>query len=218
MAEAGSLYRRRVSSIAAIVLAAGPSERLGYPKQLIERDGRPLLETIVAETLSWPVATVVVVIGAFADEILDAVDFGDAIVAVNEGWTEGVASSVRIGFDVITREPRWDQAFVVLGDQPGVPQAVPEQLIAASTDTQRPAVAPVYRYQRGDPVLFDRSLWPRLMTLAGDTGIGPLLTTHPEWVEEVRFPNLPLRDIDTPEDASDLVGQKRRGTRHDGSH
>ncbi|MEE9206471.1 MAG: nucleotidyltransferase family protein [Acidimicrobiia bacterium] len=203
---------------AAIILAAGSSERFGSSKQLVDLNDRPLLEHIVTDVLAWPVDTVVVVIGAFADEILDAIDFQDAVVAINEDWSEGLSSSLRVGLDVLTRDPKWDRTFVALGDQPNIPPAVPGELIAVAEETQRPAVVPVYRYARGHPVLFDRSLWSRLMTLAGDAGASPLLTTHPEFVEEVRFSDLPPRDIDIPDDLVSLRAGGGRSTRPDGGH
>lgn len=193
-----------MSTTAAIVLAAGASSRLGTTKQLVDVGGRPMLESVVAAAASWPVDTVVVVLGSGADEILEAVDLGEAVVVVNEGWDEGIASSIRVGLDVLSREPGWERAFIVLGDQPAIPGEVPERLLEAMEYSGRPAAVPVYRYERGNPVLFDRGLWPRLMTLEGDTGAAALLRTHPEWVEEVRFDQLPPRDIDTSDDVADL--------------
>jgi len=207
-----------VSLNAAIILAAGSSVRFGSPKQLADLNGRPLLEQIVTDSLAWPVDTVVVVIGAFADAILDTIDFQDAVVAINDDWSEGLSSSLRVGLDVLTRDPKWDQTFVALGDQPNIPKAVPSELIAVAEETQRPAVVPVYRYARGHPVLFDRSLWSRLMTLTGDAGTSPFLTTHPEFVEEVRFPDLPPSDIDIPDDLASLRAGGGRNTRRDVGH
>ena len=65
------------------------------------------------------------VLGAYAEDILDRVDFGTALVAINPGWEEGLASSLRVGFDLLTRDPRFEAAFVVLGDQPQIPPEVP---------------------------------------------------------------------------------------------
>jgi molybdenum cofactor cytidylyltransferase len=197
-------YRPQVSTTAAIVLAAGASTRLGRPKQLIDWAGKPLLERVVSSTLDWPVDEVVVVLGSAAEEIIDAIDFGSAVVVVNEAWEEGIASSIRVGFDVVARDPKCEHAFVALGDQPKVPADVPSGLLAAAAVSSRPAVVPVYRYERGNPVLFDRWLWPRLMTLSGDTGASGLLLAHSEWVHEVRFDHLPPRDLDSESDVTDL--------------
>ncbi|OFW63762.1 MAG: hypothetical protein A2135_04895 [Actinobacteria bacterium RBG_16_67_15] len=189
---------------AAIVLAAGASRRLGRPKQLLPLHGRPLLESVVAMAASWPVDMVVVVLGAFWEEIADAVQFGDAVVAVNEDWPEGIASSLRVGLDFVSRDPTYDRAFVVLGDQPSIPPDVPPGLLAAAEIGSRPALVPVYRYERANPVLFDRSLWARLMSLEGDMGASGILKAHPEWVKEVRFDHLPPHDVDTEADAAEL--------------
>ena len=71
-------------------------------------------------------------------------------------------------------------------------------------ESGRPAVIPVYRYQRGNPVLVARTLWARLMSLEGDAGAGALLQAHPSWVHEVRVDHPAPPDIDTPADFQDL--------------
>lgn len=195
---------------ASIVLAAGESRRLGRPKQLILFRGRPLLQIVVEAVATWPAEITVVVLGAHAEEILDAVDFGDAIVALNDDWEEGIASSVRVGFDILGRDSTIARSFVALGDQPEIPADVPGGLLEAADWTDRPAIVPVYRYERSNPVLFDRRIWPRLMALEGDHGASAFLKSHPELVEEVRFDHMPPRDVDTEEDASDLGGDSRR--------
>lgn len=200
-----------MSTTAAIVLAGGSSKRLGSPKQLVDLDGRPMLEVVVESVNSWPVDLVLVILGSEAETILDRVDLGEAIAVINEGWDEGIASSIRVGLDVLSREPGWERVLIVLGDQPKIPSDVPERLLAVAAESSRPAVVPVYRYERGNPVLFHRGLWPRLMTMEGDAGASALLRTHPEWVEEVRFDHLPPRDVDTPADVADLQRGGRSG-------
>lgn len=66
------------------------------------------------------------------------------------------------------------------------------------------AIVPKYRYSWGNPVLIDRALWPRLMSLAGDQGARRLLEAHPEWVDEVWLESLPPRDVDTAADVEEL--------------
>jgi molybdenum cofactor cytidylyltransferase len=197
-------------TIAVVVLAAGESRRLGRPKQLVPWRGRPLLQGVVDAVAAWPADIRVVVLGSSAEEILDAVDFGDAIVAINEDWGEGIASSVRVGFDILGRDATVERAFVALGDQPEIPPEVPHGLLEAAEWSDRPAIVPVYRYEGANPVLFDRRLWQRLMALEGDHGASDLLRAHPEWVEQVRFDHLPPRDVDTEADVADLGGDSKR--------
>ncbi len=173
---------------------------MSQPKQLLDWGGRPLLQHVVAAVCSWPVRGVAVVLGAHAEEILDRVDFGSALVVINPGWEEGIASSLRVGLDLLARESRDEWAFIALGDQPHIPPEVPAALLAGAEEGGRPAVVPVYRYQRGNPVLAARSLWPRLMSLEGDSGAGALLQAHPAWVREVRFDDAAPADIDVPAD------------------
>jgi molybdenum cofactor cytidylyltransferase len=191
-------------SAAAVVLAAGAARRLGRPKQLLEWNGRPLLQSTVEAVLTWPVELVVVVLGASAEEILAGIDLGGSMVAINPEWEEGIASSIRVGIDLLARDRRFDRTFVALGDQPRVPQEVPRALAAAMEVGSRPAVVPVYRYQRGNPALVERLLWPRLMGLQGDSGAGRLFQAHPDWVEEVRFDYPAPIDIDVVEDLTGL--------------
>jgi len=177
---------------------------MNRPKQLLDWGGRPLLEHVLGAVASWPVVGVAVVLGAYAEEILDRVDFGTTLVVVNPGWEAGLASSLRVGLDLLGREARYDAAFIVLGDQPQIPPEVPAALLAGAEESGRPVVVPVYRYQRGNPVLVSRALWGRLMSLEGDAGAAAVFQAHPAWVHEVRFDHAAPADVDTPGDIQDL--------------
>ena len=191
-------------STTAIILAAGPSRRLGKPKQLLPWGGPTLLGTVVAQTLEWPVDSVWVVLGSRFEEVLQSVDLGDAGVVENPEWEEGMASSLRVGLDVASRDPSTEAALIVMGDQPGIDPTVVEALLEHRKTSDALAVVPKYRYVRGHPVLIARTLWSRLMSLEGDQGGRDLLQAHPEWVEEVIFEQLAPRDVDTNDDVRDL--------------
>lgn len=193
-------------TVAALVLAAGSSERLGRPKQLLPWGDTTLLGHVVDGLADWPVDEVWVVLGDNADEVLAVVDLGEAGVVVNEQPEEGMASSLRVGLDAIARRSRADRVFIVMGDQPRIDPEVPAELLA--TVTHRPAVVPRYRYARSNPVLVHRPLWERLMSLTGDTGAKSLFEAHPDWVEEVWFDRLPPRDIDTQLDYEELAPRR----------
>jgi molybdenum cofactor cytidylyltransferase len=195
-----------MSSTTALVLAAGASRRFGRPKQLVDWHGIPLLQAVLAEVSSWPVEAVAVVLGAHEEEILEAVDFGDAMIVLNPEWEEGIASSLRVGLDAIGRDSQVARAFLVLGDQPHIHPDVPAGLLEGMERSDKMAMVPKYRFQRGNPVLVDRRLWSRLMSLEGDAGAARLFQAHPEWVHEIRFDHPAPRDIDTPEDLDDLLG------------
>ena len=192
------------NGIAALVVAAGGSSRLGTPKQLLDWGGRPLLEHVLAGVATWPVDPVYVVLGASAEAILDEVDVGGASVVINPEWEEGMASSLRVGLDALERETRVEAAVLALGDQPSIAPAVVAGLVAEFLAHRPMAVVPRYRYTRSNPALVARSLWGRLMSLTGDAGARRLLEAHPEWVREVYFDLPPPRDVDTAADVADL--------------
>ena len=190
--------------IAALVLAAGGSSRLGSPKQLLPWGDTTLLGHVLEKVRKLPFDEVFVVIGASGEDVLNAVDMGSAIVIENPEWEEGLASSLRVGLDAVLRLSRADAVGIFLGDQPEISEEVVNGLLAARGSTKRQAIVPKYRYIWGNPIVIERTLWPRLMSLQGDEGAKGLLQAHPEWVHEVWFEQRPPRDVDTRADFEEL--------------
>lgn len=191
-------------STAAVILAAGASRRLGRSKQLEPWGDSNLLSSVVARTRQFPVEEVWVVLGHDYERILEETEFGDAGVIENPEWAEGIASSIRVALDALTRLSRADTALIVMGDQPSVPVQVVEELMASHARSDHHVTVPKYRYSWGNPVIVDRALWPRLMSLEGDEGAQRLWQAHPEWVNEVWFSDLAPRDVDTETDIVEL--------------
>jgi molybdenum cofactor cytidylyltransferase len=144
-------------------------------------------------------------VGAYSEDVIDKIDFLDANVVENPEWDEGIASSIRVGLDALTQLSRCDSALIVLGDQPDVSPDIVEELLVSHRRSDSRVSVPKYRYNRGNPVVVDRSLWPRLMSLEGDDGASRLWQAHPEWVNEVWFSELGPRDVDTDVDVTDLI-------------
>lgn len=196
--------------IAILILAAGGSRRLGRAKQLEPWGKTSLLGQVVDEARALPgFDEIWVVLGHESERILTEVDLAGCGVVENPEWEDGLSSSLRVGLDAISRLSRAEMVLVMLGDQPGVGPEVVAGLLAAAGRSKAEAIVPKYRYVRGNPVLFRRSLWPRLMSIAGDTGAGNLLKAHPEWVEEVWFEMLAPRDVDTSSDVEELRPRSR---------
>lgn len=191
-------------STAAVVLAAGGSRRLGRTKQLEPWGSATLLGHVVSRTFEFGVDEVWVVLGHDAGRILEEVDLGEANVVENLEWEEGIASSLRVALDALTRLSKCDLALIVIGDQPDVPVATVQELLASHARSGRPVTIPKYRYNWGNPVLIDRSMWARVMSLEGDEGAKRLWQAHPEWVNEVWFPETAPRDVDTEADVAEL--------------
>jgi molybdenum cofactor cytidylyltransferase len=190
--------------IAALVLAAGGSRRLGRPKQLEPWGSTTLLGHVVDLVESFPVDETWVVVGADLDKVVNEIGSRPVGIIQNPDWETGLASSLRVGLDALTQLSKADGVLVFLGDQPAVRADVVTALIEKHRRSSAMAIVPKYRYSRGKPVLLDRALWPRLMSLEGDEGAQRLLQAHSEWVEEVWFDSLPPRDIDTQADVEEL--------------
>lgn len=191
--------------IAALVLAAGSSKRLGRPKQLEPWGDTNLLGHIVEKTRQFPVDEIWVVLGHQTEKVLAGTPALEGVYVVeNLEWEEGIASSIRVGLDAVTRLSRCDRALLVIGDQPEISAEVVEELVRSHADAGKPVTVPKYRYSWGNPVVVDRPLWPRLMSLEGDEGAQRLWHAHPEWINEVWFSESPPRDVDTENDVAEL--------------
>ena len=153
-------------SVAAVVLAAGGSSRLGEPKQLVQLGEENLLERAVRvarEAGCWPV---VVVLGASAESIRSQCLLGDARVLVNEKWEEGMASSIRLGVGDLSGV---DGCVVMTCDQPAVTAGHLSRLIGNEVRASR------YAGRNGIPAFFPAAVFGDLMELRGDKGARELL-------------------------------------------
>jgi molybdenum cofactor cytidylyltransferase len=153
-------------SIAAVVLAAGGSSRLGEPKQLVRLGGENLLERAVRVAREAGCGPVVVVLGASAELIRSRCSLGDARVLVNEGWEEGMASSIRLGVGALSGV---DGCVVMTCDQPAVTAGHLTRLIGAEVKASR------YAGRNGIPAYFPAAVFGDLMGLRGDMGARELL-------------------------------------------
>lgn len=186
---------------AGIILAAGDSEALGQPVQLIDVGGRPLLELLVARMSAW-LDPLVVVLGWQAEVILAAANLDGAAVIINYDWEQGIGSSMRTGLDYLSREKVHRPVLIALANQPGINEEHLRSLQAAHAGG---VTLPVYRYEPGYPLLVDRSQWDRFMS----RGLDPLdiARAHPEWVTEVRGDELAPRRIVVPTDIEEVLAR-----------
>jgi molybdenum cofactor cytidylyltransferase len=189
---------------AAVILAAGGSTRLGRTKQLEPWGGSNLLGHVVSRTRAFPVEEVWVVLGHDSDRILEETDLEDVGVIENPEWAEGVASSLRVALDALTRLSKCERALILAGDQPEVSEEVVSHLLTSHAKSGKPVSVPKYRYSQDYPVVVERSVWARLMSLEGDEDTFRLWQAHPEWVNEVWFSVSHPRSVDTDVDVTDL--------------
>ena len=191
--------------IAGVVLAAGQSSRLGRPKQLLPLRGEPLLRHTLRAVLASSLDEILVVIGHEAEAVREAAADLPVRFVNNPDAALGQSTSVRAGLRALA--PDADAAIFFLGDQPGVAPDVVDALIAAWRETNAPVVAPRYVDGFGNPVLFDKRVFPDLATLQGDTGARPIVHTYEKRgnLQSVNVDGLAPPDIDTEVDYAALI-------------
>ncbi len=191
--------------IAALVLAAGRSSRMGGPNKLLaEIDGMPMVARVVQSALASQAVSVTVVLGHMASEVRAAVaSLGAAAAKVrfveNPDFADGLSASLRVGIGALPADV--DGALVCLGDMPAVAPAQLDKLIAAFNPVEgRSICVPTVRGKRGNPVLWDRRFFAEMTTVSGDTGARHLIGEHTDLVCEVDMGSESvLIDLDTPE-------------------
>ena len=190
--------------IAAIVLAAGQSRRMGARNKLLaEVEGRPMVRRVVEAALASRAAPVIVVTGHEAEAVTAALSGLEIQTVHNTDYAAGLSTSLHRGLAALPAEA--DGAVVCLGDMPRIAAAVLDRLIAAFNPLEGRAICvPVWRGKRGNPVLFASRFAAEIQEIAGDVGARHLLGEYPELVCEVAMDDLEagggvLLDVDTPE-------------------
>jgi molybdenum cofactor cytidylyltransferase len=190
--------------LAAVILAAGGSSRMGQPKQLLKFRGTSLLRRAIDTAMAVPADQVIVVLGHAADELMPEVKATGATVVLNDQWAEGVSTSLRGGLSAVSSEARG--VFIYPADMPLITPEALRELARRQQVSGRPAAMTEAGGVRGVPVFITRSLFPALMIQEGDVGGAQYLRAHPESVEAVRFDDSDLvRDVDRPEDYTRLL-------------
>ncbi len=186
--------------IAAVILAAGRSTRMGGPNKLTaEIASRPLIRIAAEEALASRARPVLVVTGHERERVEAALKGLNVRCVHNPDYAAGLSTSLKVGLAALPAEV--DGAIVCLGDMPQVRARLIDQLIAAF-DPERGAlvVVPSIAGKRGNPVVWSRRFFPELMVLDGDVGARHLIGRYPEALAEVPVSdNAALVDVDTPE-------------------
>ncbi len=195
--------------IAGIILAAGSSSRMGRVKQLLEFEGRPILEIVVHKALAAGLEPLIIVLGHQADAIRRAVNFKQARIIYNPRYQQGQSTSLQAGLDAVPGD--CPAVMFLLGDQPLLEGSVMARLTAAYRRHRPPLVIPEFNGQRGNPVIVDRELFPRLHALTGDSGARKLFAEYRSRTVKVAVDSDSIHfDLDVPEDYSKLKGLEKK--------
>ena len=185
--------------MAAIILAAGGSKRMGQPKQLLPVGGMPMVRRVTESVCAAGLDQVILVAGANAKAVEGAVAGLPVELVTNKDWAAGLSGSLRLGICALRKEIQ--AALMVLADQPALTPDLLRALTARYLATRAPIVVPYFEGRRGNPVLFARKLFPDLMSVQGDQGGRALFARYQQQMERVETHDpAVLLDIDTRQD------------------
>lgn len=194
-----------------IILAAGDSSRLGQAKQLVEFNGKTLLQHTIDIVSEFSFASKLLILGGNETEIIKATDCSKIEVLSNINWKYGMSSSLKKGVEHVEKfYPDVNYAMVLLSDQPFVSKALMEKLLIEQAKTNAKITASKYGDILGVPVIFEKSLFKEIKALEGDQGARKLIA---KTLTEVAFVDFEqgVVDVDTPQDLERLkeLNQKK---------
>jgi len=182
--------------LAAVVLAAGKSSRMGSNKLLLKVGGRTVIEHILL-TLK-PMETTVVT-GHRPEDIVDIVESLGAETVHNPDYEEGMTTSFQAGLRAL--DPEVDAVFMVLSDTFGFTTELLEWMAdKMEDDPETLIVSPVYQWKKGHPVLFRRPLFEEFLLLEAGETMKDVVNRHEDRHKYVESDIWCRTDLDTPED------------------
>jgi molybdenum cofactor cytidylyltransferase len=187
-------------SMAAVVLAAGRSIRMGQPKMILPWGNTTVIGRVVWVLRQAGIPRVVVVTGGARRQVEDALLGIEVQLVFNPHFArEEMLVSLQCGLCVLGEEV--EAALVVLGDQPQIELEVVQAILARYRSRRAPLVVPSFRMRRGHPWLVDRKLWRAILELDPGSTLRDLLNTHADQIDYLNVDSpCVLRDLDTPED------------------
>jgi molybdenum cofactor cytidylyltransferase len=183
--------------VAAVVLAAGKSQRMGVNKLLLKLGGITVLDRVLSSIEASRVEEVFVVLGHRPEDLGHIVDAHVAEAVLNPEYAEGMTTSFKAGLSRVTG----DAAFLCLGDQAVLdPVLMGKMIDAMEADPKALIVSPVHEGRRGHPVLFRKALFPEIMSLGWGKTLKDVVEGHGDHHLEVEGDIWCTLDMDTPED------------------
>jgi len=187
--------------VAGVVLAAGPSSRMGTNKLLLEIDGETVVRGAVRRAIAAGLDPVIVVLGHEAERIERELEGfgGECRAVVNADYASGINSSLKTG--IVNLPATVDAAVVMLADMPFVTADMIASLVERYHARGRPPlVISDYDGVNAPPMLYDRALFPELQTMEGE-GCGKVVVRrHRSEAEVLHWPADKLADLDVPSD------------------
>lgn len=190
-----------------ILLAAGSASRMGRLKQLLDFGGIPLVRHAAIEALQSGCAPVVVVCGAEAKTVSDALEGLPVLVALNDRWEEGMGTSIQCGLrELDARAPDVLGMILSLADQPLLNRETFARLVDTQRQTALPIVTSQYAGTVGVPVVFMREMFPALLALPRAQGCKGIVQKYASRAALVDCSDA-VADIDTPDDFAQVLAE-----------
>jgi molybdenum cofactor cytidylyltransferase len=186
--------------IAAVILSAGESSRMGRPKALLPIDGQTFIERIVGALTASGLTRIVVVLGFNADELRRKIEHLPVEIAVNPDYKLGQLSSLQTAIRLLERDEHCEGMLVHLVDHPYIDPALVRVMLQRFAELRPLIVVPRHQGKRGHPVLFARSLFAELLAAPMDQGAKGIVNAHVNETLEIDTDEVGVTlDIDTPE-------------------
>jgi len=196
-------------NIAVLILAAGSSSRFKEPKQLLDYNGKSLIEHAVDSAIHSNIGPVLTILGSSIRKISEKLkSYQDDITIVeNKNWEKGVSSSIQVGLNEVQKKyPNIYGVLIMLSDQPKIDVNHLVKMIRSHYTFGKNIIASGYGGSFGVPAFFHRSLFHFFDKLEGDHGAKPIISKLKRDVHVVPNPEAEL-DIDTTEDYKKLIEQ-----------
>jgi molybdenum cofactor cytidylyltransferase len=186
--------------IAAVILSAGESSRMGRPKALLPIDGQTFIEKIVGALNDAWIGRIIVVLGHNAEEMKRRIDFLPVEILVNPDYKLGQLSSLQVAVRHLENSADCDGLLVHLVDHPYVAPALVTAMIERFYQSGKLIVVPRHQGKRGHPVIFARKLFGELLAAPSDQGAKAVVNAHRDETLEIDTVEVGVTlDIDTPE-------------------
>ena len=205
------MTNRVPNSTHALILAAGSSERMGNPKQLLRIEGETMLNRCLRQVSAISFAGITLTLGAWAQQIIPTLPQHCFDIFINPDHERGLGNSIACSVRHILKSNRPESILLILSDQPFLNCEHLRTLIEAhNPGTEEILVSNYENGASGPPVLITQHFFEELCQLDGDKGAKSVISQHQETCRMIDLNDFDPIDIDTSENYQTLLKQLRK--------